>query len=171
MGSHDNHGVPEWVCTKQTQAKVTPHFPLDFFPDNLAIASHWLCYCNVHGQQSRTSGSWNFCTPPRCDFWRAGQSTRKPPVKKKEENGCCWSFGVIFVASRNKLLFGAETLKLTIFCMYSCMYSCTQACSLTCILTLLLEWMLLCAPWWTFPALVEQLKRTTGMSGSSFESG
>ena len=55
--------------------------------------------------------------------------------------------------------------------MYSYMYSCTQSCSLTRILALFLEWMLLCAPWWTFPALVEQLKRTTGMSGSWFESG
>ena len=92
-------------------------------------------------------------------------------LPKNEENGCCWSFGVIFVASRRKLLFGAETLKLTIFCMYSCMYSCTQACSLIRILAPFLEWMLLWAPWWTFSALVEQLKRITGMSVSWFESG
>ena len=40
---------------------------------------------NIHSsnqcQQSRTSESCKFCTPPRCDFLPAGPSTRKPSAK------------------------------------------------------------------------------------------
>ena len=59
-------------------------------PDNyISMAAVQCSKCSIHhathGQQSRTSESCNFCTPPRCDFWRAGPSTRKPSAKKLQK--------------------------------------------------------------------------------------